>query len=116
MIFNHMLQILNLTFPKKSSSNRHLTMQKLYFDLLRFSFFSLSIVNFPFLDGDVTRSPSYSVYNSQLIRFVRACSNVNDVNNRNLFLTAKSSKQGYRYHKIRRAFSKFYHRNSELIV
>ena len=25
-------------------------------------------------------------------------------------------KQGYRYHKIRKAFSKFYHRDSELIV
>ena len=35
---------------------------------------------------------------------------------RNLFLTAKLIKQGYRYHKIRKAFSKFYHRHSELIV
>ena len=39
-----------------------------------------------------------------------------DFNNRNLFLTAKFLKQGYRYHKIRKAFSKFYHRHSELIV
>ena len=44
------------------------------------------------------------------------CSNDDDFNNRNLFLTAKLLKQGYRYHKIRKAFSKFYHRNSELIV
>ena len=44
------------------------------------------------------------------------CSNVDDFNNRNLFLTAKLLKQGYRYHKIRKAFSKFYHRHSELIV
>ena len=44
------------------------------------------------------------------------CSNVDDVNNRNLFLTAKLLKQGYRYHKIRKAFYKFYHRHSELIV
>ena len=28
------------------------------------------------------------------------CSNVDDFNNRNLFLTAKLLKQGYRYHKI----------------
>ena len=33
-----------------------------------------------------------------------------------LFLTAKLFKQAYRYHKIRIAFSKFYHRHSELIV
>ena len=44
------------------------------------------------------------------------CSNNDDFNNRNLFLTAKLLKQGYRYHKIRKAFSKFYHRHSELIV
>ena len=44
------------------------------------------------------------------------CSNVDDSNNRNLFLTAKFSKQGYRYDKIRKAFSKFYHKHSELIV
>ena len=78
--------------------------------------FNFEIVNFTFLDGDVTRSPSYGVYISQLIRFARVCSNVDDFNNRNLFLTAKLLKQGYRYHKIRTAFSKFYHRHSELIV
>ena len=33
--------------------------------------FIFEIVNFPFLDGDVPRSPSYVVYASQLIRFVR---------------------------------------------
>ena len=74
------------------------------------------IVNFSFLDGDVPRFSSYGVYISQLIRFARVCYNVDDFNNRNLFLTAKLLKQGYRYHKIRKAFSKFYHRHSELIV
>ena len=39
-----------------------------------------------------------------------------DFNNRKLILTAKLLKQGYRYHKIRKAFSKFYHSHSELIV
>ena len=51
--------------------------------------FNFEIVNFPFLDGDVPCSPSYGVYFSQLIRFARVCSNVDDFNNRNLFLTAK---------------------------
>ena len=31
--------------------------------------FNFEIVNFPFLDKDVPRSPSYGVCNSQLIRF-----------------------------------------------
>ena len=76
---------------------------------------NFEIVNFSFLDGDVPRSPSYGVYISQCIRFAIVCSNVNDFYNRNLFLTAKLLKQGYRYHKIQKAFSKFYHRHSELI-
>ena len=78
--------------------------------------FNFEIANFPFLVGDVPRSPSYSVYISQLIRFARVCFNVDDFNNRRLFLNAKLLKQGYRYHKIRKAFSKFYHRHSDLIV
>ena len=66
--------------------------------------FNFEIVNFPFLDGDVPRSPSYGVYISQLIRFARVCSNDDDFNNRNLFLTAKLLKQGYIYHKIEKHF------------
>ena len=65
-------------------------------------------VKFPFLDGGVPRRPSYGVYISQLIRFARVCSHVNDFNTRNKCLTAKLLKQGYRYHKLRKAFSKFY--------
>ena len=57
------------------------------------------IVNFPFLDGDVSRYPSYGLYISQLFRSARVCSNIEDFNNRNLFLTAKLLKQGYRYKK-----------------
>ena len=47
--------------------------------------FNFEIVNFPFLDGYVPRSPSYGVFISQLICFARVCSNVDDFNNRNLF-------------------------------
>ena len=50
--------------------------------------FNFEIVNFPFLDGDGPCSPSYGVYISQLIRFARLCSKVDEFNNRNLFLTA----------------------------
>ena len=56
------------------------------------------------------------VYISQPVRFARVCSYVDDINNTNLFLTAKLLKHGYRYYKIRTAFYKFYHRHSELIV
>ena len=77
--------------------------------------FNFEIVNFSFLDGDVLRSLSYGVYISQLIRFARVCSIVDDFNNRNLFLTANLLKQDYRYHKVRKVFPRFYHRHSELL-
>ena len=69
-------------------------------------------VNFPFLEGDVPRRTSYGVYISQLIRFARASSNLSDFNCRNKALTTKLRRQGYRYFKFRKAFSKFYRRHS----
>ena len=72
-------------------------------------------MNFPFLDGDVPRSTSYGVYISQLIQFARVSSRFDDFNTRNKVLTAKFLRQGYRYHKIRKAFSKFYRRHFDIV-
>ena len=55
------------------------------------------------------------VYISQLIRFARVCYHVTDFNARNNCLTEKLLQQGYRYHKLRKTFSKFYRRHYELI-
>ena len=76
--------------------------------------FDFDILNFPFLDGDVPRSTSCGVYISQLIRFARGSSHVDDFNTRNKVLTAKLLRQGYRY-KIRKAFSKFYRRYFDMV-
>ena len=70
------------------------------------------------MDGDFQRRPSYGVYVSQisqLIRFARVCRRVDDFNARNKCLTAKLLKHGYRYHKLRKAFSNFLCRHYELI-
>ena len=72
-------------------------------------------MNFLFLDGDVPHSTSYGVYISQLIRFARGSSHVDDFNTRNKVLKAKLLRQGYRYHKIHKAFSKFYRRHFEIV-
>ena len=77
--------------------------------------FDFDIDNFPFLNGDVSRRTSYGVYISQLIRFARASSNLSDFNCRNKALTAKLLRQGYRYFKLRKAFSKYYRRHSALV-
>ena len=72
--------------------------------------FDFDIVNFPFLDVGVPRRASYGVYISQLIRFARVCNHVTDQH-----LTTKLLQQGFRYHKLRETFSKFYRRHNELI-
>ena len=78
--------------------------------------FDFDIVNSPFLDGDVPRSASYGVYISQLIRFARVSSHVDDFNTRNIVLTAKLLRQGYRYHKLGKAFFfTFYRRHFDIV-
>ena len=47
--------------------------------------------------------------------FARASSHVADFNTRNKLLTQKLLKQGYRYHKLCKTFSKLYRRYSDLI-
>ena len=69
--------------------------------------FDFGIIKFPFLDGDVPHSTSYGVYISQLIRLFGVVMW--------LSLTAKLLQQGYRYHKLRKTFSKFYRRRYELV-
>ena len=79
------------------------------------SVMDFDIVNFPFLDGDVPQRTSYGVYITQLIRFAKASSIVSDFNCRNKTLTAKLLRLGYRYHKLRKTFSKFCRRHSWLV-
>ena len=68
------------------------------------------------MDGDVPRRPSFGVYISQLIRFARVYSHVDDFNARYKCLTAKLLTQGYRYNKLRKLlFSKFYPRHHKLV-
>ena len=63
----------------------------------------------------IPRSRSYGVYIFQLSLFARESGHVADFNTRNKLLTQKLLKQGYRYHKLRRNFSKFYRLYYDLI-
>ena len=65
------------------------------------------------MDGDVPHSSSYGIYISQLIRFARVSGHVADFKARNK--TAKLLQQGCWYHKLRKAFSKFYRRHYDLV-
>ena len=63
--------------------------------------FGFPIVNSPWLSGDVPRFPSYGVYISQLVRLV-------EFHSKNIQITSKLLTQGYRYHKLRKTFGKFF--------
>ena len=77
--------------------------------------FGFPIVNFPWLSGDVPRLPSYGIYISQLVRFARCFTSVLDFHSKNLQITSKLLTQGYRYHKLRKTFGKFFRSYSELL-
>ena len=62
----------------------------------------------------LVRHPMF-FYVSILILSARASSHVDDFNTRNKVLTAKLPRQGYRYHKFCKAFSKFYLRHFDIV-
>ena len=76
--------------------------------------FNFDIVNFPFWMA-MTPGVPHMGYTYLNIRFARASSNLSDFNCRNKALTAKLLRQGYRYFKLRKAFSKFCRRHSALV-
>ena len=73
--------------------------------------FDFDIINFPHLDGDIPKRPAYGVYTSQLVRFARACSKVEDFNTRNLLLTNRLLRQRFRYHHLLNVFNKCFNKN-----
>ena len=77
---------------------------------------SFPISNFLFLDGDVPLAPFYGVYISQLVRFARVCSDVIDFNERNQCITGKLLSQAFRYHKLLKTLTKFFHRYKDLVL
>ena len=56
--------------------------------------FGFPIVNFPWLNGDVPRLPSYGIYILQVLRFARCCTRVFDFHSKNLQITSKLLTQG----------------------
>ena len=61
-----------------------------------------------YLSEDHSHMPANDTWVKFKTGFARASSIVADFNTRNKLLTQKLLKQGYRYHKLRKTFSKFY--------
>ena len=62
--------------------------------------FGFSIVNYPWLSGDVPGLPSYGVNITQLVRLTSCYTRVSDFHSKNLQITPKLLTQGYRNHKL----------------
>ena len=77
--------------------------------------FTFSIVNFPFVDGNIPTSPAYGVFVSQLLRYARGSSAYDDFVCRGAHLTSKLIRQGYSTTKLRASFKKFYGRHYEFV-
>ena len=71
--------------------------------------------NFPRLNGDVHRLPSYGIFISQFIRFARCCTCDFDFFSLSLQITSNLLTQGNEYHKLRKTFGKFFRSISELV-
>jgi hypothetical protein len=70
--------------------------------------FNFPIVNFQFICSDIPAEPAYGVYNSQLIRYSRACDSYQDFIEGGLLLTRKRPNQGF-------LLVKFYGRHHDLV-
>lgn len=75
--------------------------------------FDFPVVNFPFMSSNIPSSPAYGVYISQLLRYVRACTNYCHFRERHVLLTIKLFNQGFTVTGLIRSFKKFYGRHSE---
>ena len=112
--------MVNQIYPPELQLNKAYTSntEALFLDFhlsISFGLVSSKIYNntykFPFLGGDVPCQPSYGVYISQLKRFARVCSYVED-----FMLVINASLQNFSNRVIgiislERSFSKIYHRH-----
>ena len=85
------------------------------FTIIAITLDELNIVKFPWLSSDVPRLPSTGIYISKLIRFTMCCTSSLDFHPKNLQITSKLLTQGYRYHKLRKTFGKFFRSQSKLL-
>ena len=70
--------------------------------------FNCPIVNFPFICSNISATPAYGVYISQLIQYSRACGSYQDFFDRKFLLTRKLLNQELLLFKLKSSLRKFY--------
>ena len=81
--------------------------------MIKMDNFDFDLANFPLQDGDVP--PAYLIWGIHISTYQIRQSFFKVTNCCNKALTAKLLRHGYRYFKLPKAFSKFYHRHSALV-
>ena len=76
--------------------------------------FNFHITNFPFLSSNISSSPAFGVYISQLIRYARACCSYVCFILRAVRLSNKLLGQGYVKERLKSSLRKFYGRYGDL--
>ena len=76
--------------------------------------FDFHIVNFPFLSSNISSSPYYGVYISELIRYASCCLHYGDFGYRHKLLVDRLLSQGYEVKRLRNSFKKIYGRYPDL--
>ena len=107
--FDDLANYLNLTFIIGSKNQLYTRLCNTSDD------FDFHIVNFPFLLSNISVSPYYGVYISQLIRYARWCSYNDDFGYRHKLLVDRLLSQGYEVKYLRNSFKKFCGRYANLI-
>lgn len=77
--------------------------------------FNFSIVNYPFLDGNIPKRIGWSVLVSQLIRYSRVCDNVTSFASHSSSLLSKLSKQSFSDSFLLQKLKIFVHKYQEQI-
>ena len=68
---------------------------------------NFKIVNFPFLNSNISTNPAYGVYMSQLVRIGRIYCDYSSFVQRHYMITSKLVNQGFWYCQLCRIFKRF---------
>jgi hypothetical protein len=77
--------------------------------------FKFPINNFPYTSSNINENYMLNVYMSQLVRYARICSNIEDFHSKHKYLTNKLIGNGFTMDNIRRKFKLFAMRHGYLL-
>ena len=69
--------------------------------------FNFSVVNFPFLNGNIPGKSSYGVFIGELVRYARACTYIDDFKSKVNILISKLKKQFFKPKMLKKSWFKF---------